>query len=346
MNDGPWRFSEIDRQYFYKHQIAIHSILRLRTQSCTAMMLFDFVLVIPLSTVFWTGIVVDAFTTSSTSSSSTTIFRWSSTSSKTTISHSKTDDAVESSRHSSATRVQMLVRQRSDTEGSYQKKREDCNLPCASLYDTNDDDDNDDESRREALFSMVGTLWAITGTSIPIIGLAAASIQPPLPANAASGDFAKIELPNPYQTLADRATKQCLSESLGNRECLVYADDADKFLYKGFDGSLLLQRLKTSTEALSKIPNLIEDKKWSQVTGVLLGPMGELLVTMNQMVAMASKSEGSDDALVATLRAKLNVVKKDLYAMQAAVDKRQADVALKYHAQSTIHLDEFIQAAL
>ena len=74
--------------------------------------------------------------------------------------------------------------------------------------------------------------------------------------------------------------------------------------------------------------------------------MGELLVTMNQMVGMASKSEGSDEAMVATLRAKLNVVKKDLYAMQAAAVKRQADVALKNHAQSTIHLDEFIQAAL
>jgi hypothetical protein len=308
---------------------------RARPPNYTAMMLlvFVFVLAIFLFADFLTG--TDAFTTTS----STSIISWSSSLSSEMKSKSKVDNQVQQvvgSSRPSATSLQQLVRQRSDTENS-SKRKEDCHSPCASLYDSIDD--SDDESRREALFSMVGALWAIWGTSITIGAVSSKS----LPANAASGDFAKIELPNPYQTLSDRATKQCLSESLGNRECLVYAEDADKFLYKGFDGSLLLQRLKTSTEALAKIPDLIETKKWSQVTGVLLGPMGELLVTMNQIVGMTSKSTGSDEAMVATLR---DVVKKDLYAMQAAVDKRQADVALKNHAQSTIHLDEFIQAAL
>jgi hypothetical protein len=286
--------------------------------NCNAMMVFLFVLAFLLSSDFVIG--TDAFTTTSSTSIS-----WSQSLSSEVTSTSKADKHVQqvgSSRHS-ATRLQQLVHQKSDTESSNRKKEEDCHLPRASLDDSNHD--HDDESRREALFSMFGALQAITGTSITI-RVASKS----LPANAASGDFAKIELPNPYQTLVDRATQP----------------DANKFLYKGFDGTLLTQRLTTSTEALAKIPNLIEAKKWSQVTGVLLGPMGELLITMNQMVGMASKSEGSEEVLAATLRAKLNVVKKDLYAMQAAVDKRQADVALQYHAQSTIHLDEFIHAAL
>jgi hypothetical protein len=251
------------------------------------------------------------------------------------------DDAAEQvhvgSSRQSPTRLQQLVHQKSDT-GSNKKKE--CHMPCENLID-----DNEDESRREALFSMVGALWAITGTSITIVSTSSSE-----PAHAASGDFAKIELPNPYQALSDRATKQCLSESLGNRECLIYADDADKFLYKGLNGNALLQRLQISTEALEKIPSLIESKKWSQVTGVLTGPMGELLRTMNQVVEISSKAgDSSDEAsatLATTLRAKLNDVKKDIYAMQAAVDKRQVDAALKYHAQSTLHLNEFIRAAL
>jgi hypothetical protein len=274
----------------------------------------------------------EAFGTSTTSS---TCIR--SSSPLSVKSSTKDDDVHVGSARQSPRKLQQLVHQKSDMESS---KKKDCLMSCENLFDTND---NDDESRREALFSMVGALWAMTGTSI-------IATSPIKSAHAASGDFAKIELPNPYQTLSDRATKECLSESLGTRECLVYAEDSDKFLYKGLDASLLLQRLKTSTEALGKIPSLIEAKKWSQITGVLAGPMGELIRTMNQIVEMSSKSsESSSDAtetLATTLRAKVNVVKKDLYALQAAVDKRQVDAALKYHTQSAIHLDEFIQAAI
>ena len=184
------------------------------------LLVFVFVLAIFFFAACLTG--TDAFTTTS----STSIISWSSSLSSEMKSKSKADKQVKqvvgSSRHS-ATRLQQLVRQRSDTENS-SKEEEDCHLPCASLNDSNDD--SDDESRREALFSMVGALWAISGTSITI-GVVVSSKS--LPLNAATGDFAKIELPNPYQTLSDRATKQCLSESQGNRECLVYAEDAESF---------------------------------------------------------------------------------------------------------------------
>jgi len=41
-------------------------------------------------------------------------------------------------------------------------------------------------------------------------------------AKAVYGSDAKMMFPDPIQGMADRAGKQCLVESLGNRECLVY----------------------------------------------------------------------------------------------------------------------------
>jgi len=50
----------------------------------------------------------------------------------------------------------------------------------------------------------------------------------------------------------------------------VYADEANQ-LYKGADNTVLLARLEKASSALAEIPELVEDKKWSKVTGVLTG---------------------------------------------------------------------------
>ena len=44
----------------------------------------------------------------------------------------------------------------------------------------------------------------------------------PSVANAVYGSDAKMTFPDPIQSMSDRAGKQCLVESLGTRECLVY----------------------------------------------------------------------------------------------------------------------------
>merc|ERR1712232_123401 len=100
------------------------------------------------------------------------------------------------------------------------------------------------------------------------------------PANAVYGADAKIEMPNMMQQMADRANKQCLVESLGNRECLVYMDP-DNQLYQGANTAKLLQRIDTSSVALTKIPELVDAKKWMNIKSIIAGPMGELLSTMN-----------------------------------------------------------------
>ena len=76
--------------------------------------------------------------------------------------------------------------------------------------------------RREAAFAMLGTIWATSTTAFSF----------PEPASAAYGVDAKIELPNMVENMSNRASKQCLVESLGNRECLVWMDPENK-LYQG-----------------------------------------------------------------------------------------------------------------
>jgi hypothetical protein len=118
---------------------------------------------------------------------------------------------------------------------------------------------NNKSSRRQAIqqFLLIGSTAAIPGI-----------------ANAEYGTDAKMLFPDVVQGLNDRATKQCLVESLGNRECLVYREDAEKLLYKGADVSILIQRIQASTTALDKIPSLVETKQWNAITGILTGPKG------------------------------------------------------------------------
>ena len=101
--------------------------------------------------------------------------------------------------------------------------------------------------RRKAILSVViGIPTLVVGTS---------------PSAAAQGDYAKIEMPNVMQGMADRVNKQCLMESLGNRECLVYADPANK-LYQGANNQVLLDRLEGATRALASVPALVEGTTW------------------------------------------------------------------------------------
>jgi hypothetical protein len=193
-----------------------------------------------------------------------------------------------------------------------------CLGPCENPFDDGEDLDAD---RREALFALAGSLWAV-------------GMLPAPPAFATPGTDANIRLPNPLEQIADRATKQCLVESLGNRECLVYMDEANK-LYQGTDSQVLLSRIESSARALATVPAYIESKKWSQVLGVLTGPMGELVKTMGQLADASANS--------AAAKKKIAAFKSDLYALAAAVDKRNGAQALASHAAVTAALVDFVK---
>ena len=197
-----------------------------------------------------------------------------------------------------------------------------CYHPCP------DPEEDVDLDRREAVFAALGALWAATtgiGTSLLL----------PDSAQASYGDDAKIELPNPYQQMADRASKQCLVESLGNRECLVFADEANR-LYRGADTAALLTRVEKAAAALQTVPELCEARKWSQITGVLTGPMGDLIRTMGQM---ADLSENADAA-----RGVVATTKKDLYALQDGVSRKDQALVSKSQQAATNDLVAFVKA--
>lgn len=195
------------------------------------------------------------------------------------------------------------------------KKRKCLRCPETTREDT-------DLDRREALFAMVGTLWASTSTF------------PPGPANALYGADAKIELPNIVDGMTQRVNQQCLVESLGNRECLVYMDPANK-LYQGADSRIMLQRIETASEALATIPSLVESKKWSQINGVLTGPLGTLLSTMSQLAAMSENGASASEIAKKT--------KIDIFAIDAATGRKQGDATLKAHKDATESLVSFIK---
>ena len=170
----------------------------------------------------------------------------------------------------------------------------------------------DSMDRREAAFAMLGTIWATT------TGIASSSALLPLqPAFATYGNEAKIELPNVAQGLADRNNKQCLVESLGSRECLVYADPDNK-LYQGLDSQKLLQKVELSSVALAKIPALVDEKKWSGVNSILTGPMGELLGVMNQLAPLSTQQPDQSVALA-------KQVKLQIFAISAAVGRKDGN---------------------
>jgi hypothetical protein len=172
----------------------------------------------------------------------------------------------------------------------YEKgKKKECG-PCEELPD-----DDIDQSKREATFAMLGSVWAL--------GMLPTSLVFPTAANAAYGAGTNMNFPNPAEGLIiDPNTKAPPIQ-----------------LYKGLDRKPLLERLERQSVALATIPELVESKKWSKVTGVLTGPMGELLATMKQL------AETSENA-VAT-KESMKQIKLDLYDITAAVKKKDVDKA-------------------
>jgi hypothetical protein len=206
------------------------------------------------------------------------------------------------------------------------------NDSSSCLCPPDDEVEEDDlllEDRREALFAMMGSLWA--AGALPTTLLFAE------PANAAFGEDAKITLPDVVQGLSDRNNKQCLVEALGTRECMVYREDKEFLLYKGADASVLLGRIQTASQALEmEIPPLVETKQWNKITGLLTGPMGQLSSTMTLLCGLA---ENPADA-----KQNSQIVKQDVFAMGTATTNKQGDQVLKYQQEAIQDLATFLKA--
>ncbi|KAL7535952.1 hypothetical protein ACHAXR_006825 [Thalassiosira sp. AJA248-18] len=158
----------------------------------------------------------------------------------------------------------------------------------------------------------------------------------PNASNAAYGQDAKIIMPDVIQGMDDRNKKQCLVESLGNRECLVYLDP-DNQLYKGTDGNVCFERLGNSIAAMKDLPTYIESKQWNKVHGVMTGPMGTLSSTMNDL------TNNIDDDGAKNKVKNLSVdIRKDLYAISGAADRKNVKEALSAFEKAEVKLDKFV----
>ena len=204
---------------------------------------------------------------------------------------------------------------------------------CLCPPEDNDDDKNEDddmldalsllnEDRREVLFAMMGSMWSISAGN-------------PQPVYATYGMDAKIELPDVIAGMNDRQNKQCLVESLGNRECLVYKEtDPNKLLYKGANSQILLDRIQLALNSLDLIPSLVETKKWNDINSILIGgPMGQLSLTLNLL-----SKDNPDPECIKLIRK----IKEDCFAIGTATTQRQCNDILKYNDKAKNDMKEFI----
>jgi hypothetical protein len=67
--------------------------------------------------------------------------------------------------------------------------------------------------------------------------------------------------------------------------------DTNDSLYKGFDNEVQLRRILEASKRLAEIPDIARAKKWSQVQGLLTGPLGTLLQTMQQLVGTSADAK-------------------------------------------------------
>jgi len=93
----------------------------------------------------------------------------------------------------------------------------------------------------------------------------------------------------------------------------------------------------TSSVALTKIPQLVDEKKWSGVKGIITGPMGELLATMNQLAPLSTQQADRSAALA-------KQVKLQLYDISAAADVKDAARILKSTQGATDALVAFVKS--
>jgi hypothetical protein len=227
--------------------------------------------------------------------------------------------------------TRLAMRSCSSTLYASKKKRRSYG-PCEDLVEE-DDEDSIDEGRREAAFAMLGSVWSMGGAAAMMLGAAAN----PEPAHAEYGADAKMLIPNALEGVSDRINKQCLVESLGNRECLLYLDPDNK-LYQGADSRNMLDRLEKASAALASIPVLAEQKKWSQVVGVTTGPMGTLTDTLNQLTKLSSDKKRE------LAKQKAQKVKTDVIAIgQAAFRKEGKGIPILCQSAEQ-HLADFVSS--
>ena len=112
--------------------------------------------------------------------------------------------------------------------------------------------------------------------------------------------------------------------------------DPNDMLYKGPDVETQLRRIGEAGNRLPEIATLAEEKKWSQVQGIITGPLGTLLQTINSVASISGTKEAKDLA---------KLVKADLFEIGVAAGKKQSELCIKAADKTTKDLSKFVMVA-
>jgi hypothetical protein len=145
------------------------------------------------------------------------------------------------------------------------------------------------------------------------LAVLACPVQPAL-----AGSSASIQLPSYIDALIEQSKTV----------------DPDTFLFKGADLQTQLGRIKKATTRLAEIPAIAEQQKWSQITGILTGPLGELLSTMTLVSAGNGKAKEA-----------AKTVKLDLYAIGAGASQKNENACKQATQAALKDLEAFIKVA-
>ena len=163
-------------------------------------------------------------------------------------------------------------------------------------------------NRRDVLQTMIVSISA------------SASILPPSVAHASYGDSSKIVMPNYIEYLIEKNMEGMPVESL----------------YKGPDAETQIRRIGEAANRLPEIITLAEEKKWSQVQGLITGPLGTLLQTMNSIVSLVGTREAKDAA---------KLVKSDLLEIGVAAGEKSSEKCVRAAEKASKDLEKFVVIA-
>jgi len=137
-------------------------------------------------------------------------------------------------------------------------------------------------------------------------------------AEAKYGESSSMELPNYIEYLIEKNSQT----------------DTSKSLYQGADPKVLLQRLVEANQRLSEVASLAEARKWSQIQGLVTGPLGTLSQTLNSI------SSGNK-----ALMAQAKQVKNTVIAIGQAAEKKNGEKCAQLAEQASLELREFVKLA-
>lgn len=136
---------------------------------------------------------------------------------------------------------------------------------------------------------------------------------------AAYGDSSNIALPSYIDFLIEK-----------NQQI-----DPSTFLYQGADREVQIQRIATAVSKIQTIPAIVQSKKWSQVQGVITGPLGTLISTMNQI-------GGTNNKEAQRIIVK---VKSDLFSIGQCATTKNEKACLEATEATLQDVNDFVKVA-